>query len=262
MMQMKVKVFGKVVGIALLVYFFLSATFYFFQDRFIFQAKKLPAEYQFQFDHKFEEYFISTHDGEKLSALLFRTEQESKGLILYFHGNAKNLQRWGEYAIDFTSLGYDVFMVDYRGYGKSTGLPSEENLYNDAEVILKWVNANLPHAQLIIYGRSLGAAVATNLATRSTPDLLILETPFDKLSSALYLFSSKYSFSNSAMLPNVKCNKVIIHGTDDGVVHFSSALRLKPLLSNQDHFIVIKGGSHNNLRGFKEYHQALEKLLN
>jgi len=252
---------GKILGGIMLLYGVAWCIFFFFQDRFIFQSHVLPPEYVFRFDQKFEEYTISTADGEKLNALLFRAES-SKGLILYFHGNANNLQRWGEYAIDFTALGYDVLMTDYRGYGKSTGTPTEENLYSDAKLILEWVKSNLlPYTRLIIYGRSLGSAVATNLAIHSNPDLLILETPFDKLSSALYLFSSTYSFSNYSMLPDVKCKRAIIHGEEDGVVPLSSALRLKPLLSSQDHFIVIEGGSHNDLRDFKAYHKVLKELL-
>jgi len=263
-MQKKIKFVGKVVGIVALLYGFLWVGFYVNQDKFIFQSESLPQDYRFTFDKKFTEYFIPTEDGHQLNALLFNTERPSvsKGLILYFHGNARNLKRWGEYATDFTSLGYDVLMIDYRGYGKSTGSPTEENLYNDAQIILKWSRANFNYTHIIIYGRSLGAAVATHLATQSTPDLLILETPFDKLSSLLYSFPSRYTFANHAMLPEVKCRRIIIHGTEDGVVPLSSALRLKSLLHEHDKFVIIEGGGHNDLREFEEYHKVLEEVLN
>lgn len=263
-MQKKIKFVGKVVGIVALLYGFVWVGFYVNQDKFIFQSETLPQDYKFTFDKKFTEYFIPTEDGHQLNALLFNTERPSvpKGLILYFHGNARNLKRWGEYATDFTSLGYDVLMVDYRGYGKSTGSPTEENLYNDAQIILKWSRTNFSYAHTIMYGRSLGAAVATHLATQSTPDLLILETPFDELTSVLYSFPSRYSFDNHTMLPEVKCRKIIIHGTKDRVVPLSSALRLKPLLYEEDKFVIIEGGGHNDLREFKEYHKVLEEVLN
>jgi len=145
----------------------------------------LAAEHLFQFDQPFEEYFIKTPDGETLNALLFKSPNTPKGFILYFHGNAGNLQRWGNYAIDFTELDYDILMVEYRGYGKSTGTPSEVDFYADAQVVLDWAKANIPFSRLIIYGRSLGSGVATQLAIKNSPDLLILETPFNELKKPL-----------------------------------------------------------------------------
>lgn len=268
-MQKKVKQIVKIISITLLVYFFLSVGFYAFQRQIVFQSEKLPNEYVYVFDQKFEEHFIQTNDGELLNVLLFKTDQNSKGLILYFHGNADNLKRWGEYAVDFTKLGYDILMVDYRGYGKSTGIPNEEDLYSDALTIWNWSKANIESNKTIIYGRSLGAAVASNLAIKTNPDLLILETPFDKLRgvvypafvSNLYLFPSRYSFPNNKFLADVKSKKVIIHGTRDWVVPLISANRLKPLLSPDDTFVVIEGASHNNLREFELYHTTLKEVL-
>ncbi len=260
-MQKKVKIVGKILGIVLLLYLLVGAGFYLFQAKIVFQSESLPKDFTFKFDQKFEEYFIPTEDGEKLNALLFRSQQPAKGLILYFHGNADNLQRWGQYAIDFTKLGYDILMTDYRGYGKSTGTPNEENFYKDAQMVLRWSQANIKYERLIIYGRSLGSAVASNLASTANPDLLILETPFDELSGALYLLPARYDFPNNIFLRNVKCKKVIFHGTDDGVVPLSSAIRLKPLLNKNDRFIVIEGGSHNNLREFEKYHDTLKEVL-
>jgi pimeloyl-ACP methyl ester carboxylesterase len=259
--QKKIKIIGKIFGILLLAYGIVATGFYFFQDSFIFQSKSLPKDYVFTFDQKFEEHFIPTEDGEKLNALLFRSQQPAKGLILYFHGNADNLQRWGQYAVDFTNLGYDILMIDYRGYGKSTGTPTEENLYKDAQTILNWSHTNIKYERLIIYGRSLGSAVASSLASTATPDILILETPFDELSGALYLFPARYNFSNKEFLPLIKCKKVVFHGTDDWVVPLSSALKLKPLLNENDRFVIIEGASHNNLRAFEKYHKTLNEVL-
>lgn len=261
-------------GIVLLVHIIAYVILYFFQDTIIFQRKKLSADYVFKFEpdrkqEKFKEYFIKTDDGETLNALLFKTKLKSKGLILYFHGNADNLQRWGKYSGDFTRLGYDILMMDYRGYGKSTGYPSERELYNDALTMLHWSQINVAHTRLIIYGRSLGSAVASNLATAVTPDMLILETPFDELRGAIYepLKSILYflplhsTFSNKTFLSKVTCKKVIIHGTKDQVVPLSSALRLKPLLVEGDQFVIIDGGSHRNLRDFKSFHMVLADVL-
>ena len=261
-------------GTLLAIHLIASITIYFFQDNIIFQRKTLPKDYLFTFHRdssqaKLEEYFIKTADGDSLNALLFKTKLKSKGLILYFHGNADNLQRWGKYSVDFTKLGYDILMTDYRGYGKSTGKPSERDLYKDALTILRWSQANLKYNRLVLYGRSLGSAVASNLATAVSPDLLILETPFDELNGAvyepikplLYLLPLHSKFSNKSFLPKVKCRKVIIHGTRDQVVPLSSALRLKPLLVEGDQFVIIEGGSHRNLRDFESFHVALAEAL-
>lgn len=261
-MHKKIKIAGKILGIALLLYAVVAALFFLFQDNFVFQSERLSADHTFTFDQKFEEYFIPTGDGEKLNALLFKTQQPATGLILYFHGNAGNLQRWGEYAVDFTKLGYDVLMTDYRGYGKSSGAPNEENLYQDAQTIFRWVNDSLRYDRLVIYGRSLGSAVASNLATTANPYVLILETPFEKLSGALYFLPSRYDFPNNVFLQKVGCRKVFIHGTEDWVVPRASAIKLKPFLNESDRFIFIEGGGHNNLRAFEEYHAALREALN
>ena len=118
-------------------YLAISVGVYLFQEELIFQPKKLERNYTFHFNQPSQEYFIPTKDGETLNALFFPSPTSSKGFILYFHGNAGNLQRWGEYAVDFTRLGYDILMIDYRGYGKSTGSPDELKLYEDAVTVLQ-----------------------------------------------------------------------------------------------------------------------------
>jgi len=258
----------KITSVALFVYLILSIGFYFFQDKLIFQPAPLAVDYTFTFKQPYTEYFIPTPDGQTLNALFFKTPLPAKGLILYFHGNADNLQRWGIYSEDFTPLGYDVLMIEYRGYGKSTGTPTEKDFYADAETALHWAQINTPHARLIIYGRSLGSAVATHLATVFTPALLILETPFDELKGIFnplvksFLIAPHYQFSNKDRLRHIQCQKLIIHGTKDWVVPLSSALRLKPLLTPVDQFVIIEGGGHKNLREFEKYHETLKEILN
>lgn len=243
--------------------------FYIFNNKLIYQRTKLPIGYKFQFEQPFKEHFVKTPDQIKLHALLFKAEGDSKGLIFYLHGNADDLSRWGKYAVDFTELGYDVFMMDYRGYGKSEGSPNEERLYQDAAFMLNWVSTNIPNNNIIIYGRSLGSAVATQLASRVTPELLILETPFANfkdviywpLKPVFYLFPIQASFSNEAYLSEVKCPKIIFQGTDDWVVPMSSAQKLEPFLGDKGKFIIIPGGGHKNLRDFEKYHSELKLIL-
>jgi uncharacterized protein len=264
-----IKKLAKIITSLLAAYFTVCLGFWFFQDKLIFQPDKLDQAYVFQFNQPFQEFFIQADGGNTLNVLLFKTTQPTKGLILYFHGNADNLQRWGQYAVDLTSLGYDVLMPEYRGYGKSSGKPGEQEFYADAETVLNWAKQNFYFERLIFYGRSLGSGVASHLAMHTTPDLLILETPFNDLHGVIYppikpllwFLPLNATFSNAAHLKKVSCKKIIIHGTDDWVVPLSSAKRLKPLLSGDDVFVVIEDGSHKDLRKFKEYHAILRDAL-
>lgn len=258
-----------IVALSLLALYLFSLIFFFiFRNKLVFQATPLTREYAYQFEQPFEEHFVPMKDGSVLNGLFFRSKATSKGLVFYLHGNADNLQRWGEFAVDFTTIGYDVFIYDYRGYGKSTGSSTKINIHADAFSMLDWVKVNIPHSNIIIYGRSLGSAIASNLAATTNPDLLILETPFANFVDVIYwplrpsliLYPDQIDFSNQ-ILSKVKCPKVIFHGTSDWVVPLSSAQKLKPYLKQEDEFIVIEGAGHRNLNQFDLYHSKLAKVL-
>lgn len=246
---------------------------YLFQDYLIFQSVALEKSYRFEFSVPFEEHFIAVpNDGapaDTLNALWFKPDSVSRGLIIYFHGNRGNLQRWGRYAKDLTAHGFDVLMIDYRGYGKSTGSPGEEELYRDARVVYDWCVSRGLHGKLILYGRSLGSAVASHLAGEVNHDLLILETPFDKLRGVMRpylgplvsLAPLRYTFSNAEHLRTARSRVVIFHGTRDTIVPLSSAERLKPLLATPADFIVVPGGGHRNLSAYPQYQEGLQALL-
>ena len=247
-------------------YFILTTVLYLFQDRVIFQADKLAADYQFEFEQEFTEVTITPRIGYHINSLIFSINNAKlKGTVIYFHGNADNMQRWGAYAEDFTSLGYAVLMIDYSGYGKTQGEPSEEKLFQDAEDTWTWAQHHLPSKEFVIYGRSLGTAVASQLAVKHQPKQLILETPFYELIQThlkfLFPFGIKYQFANYKYLPEVKCPILIIHGTKDRIVSYKSAIKLKPLLKPDDAFITIEEGGHKDLRNFEAYHEVLAKVL-
>ncbi len=261
--------FWKIPVILLLFYLLTNLLFYIFSDKIIFQPSKLDKDYKYDFKQPYHEYFVTTPDSNTLNVIHFTAPAVSKGLIFYLHGNAGDLSRWGEYAIDFTQLGYDVVMFDYHGYGKSTGYPNHDNLESDASFLFNWVNTNFKFSKIIIYGRSLGSALATELAAKTSPNLLILETPFAEfedvvywpLQPTLYWLPHDKAFSNAAFLSKVKCRKVIFHGTNDWVVPLSSAQKLIPMLDDPSDFITIEGGGHKDLREFDLYHSKLAEIL-
>ena len=248
------------------LYILLIGVLYLFQDKIIFQADKLPAEYTFEFKQEFTEVTITPRIGKEINSLIFSINNAKlKGTVIYFHGNADNMQRWGQYAEDFTSLGYAVLMIDYSGYGKTHGIPDEETLFEDAEDTWLWAQHHLPSKDFIIYGRSLGTAVASQLAINHQPMQLILETPFYQLIQGrlkfFFPFGLKYEFANYKYLPKVTCPVSIIQGTDDWIVSIKSAEKLRPLLKPNDEFIIIEGGGHKNLRDFENYHAELARIL-
>lgn len=269
---MKKKSLKKMILLIISIYVLTIIGVYVLQKYIIFQPDELPLNYQFVFEKKYREIFIKTNDNETLNALLFQTDLPLKGLVIYFHGNANNLQRWGYFHSDFTSRGYDILMPDFRGFGKSTGHPDEQKFYQDAQLIYDHifdVADKYKRSEIIIYGRSLGCSVASNLATKVVVQKVILETPFKNInnlmrtnSRILYLpFDFKYNFPNDQHLEKIKEPIFIFAGTKDWVVPNKSTEQLKPLLKPSDLYIEIEGGGHKNLNTFKEYQQALDSIL-
>jgi pimeloyl-ACP methyl ester carboxylesterase len=246
----------------------LGIAVYIFQEHLIFHPERLSVKYDFLFDTPFEEKVFDTPDGYILSALVFKVEK-SKGIVFYHHGNAGNLESWGQRAIDFTSRGYDVLMYDYRGYGKSTGyIKNEKMLYADATLIYKELLYDYKERDIIVYGTSLGTGIASYIAYNNHPSKLILETPYYNFYDVAkfhypYLPNSlllHYQFKTNQFLPKIKGEVFLFHGTEDETVPYNSSVRLAEL-SNNISLITIKNGSHNNLNTFHDYHQWLGNVL-
>ncbi len=262
--------FKKILSTLVILYIMLIAALALFQEKLIFLPSKLAADYEYKFSEAFEEINLETADGAILNALHFKTENP-KGVILYFHGNAGDLSRWGEITSYFTKFNWDVLVMDYRTYGKSTGKLSESTLYDDAQLFYDYVLKSYDEDEVILYGRSLGTAFATKLAAENNPKMLILESPFYNLKSIAkkrfpivpveYLI--KYEFKSNYYIKDVNCKTVVFHGTDDNVVPYASGKRLYELASpeNGKHFITIKRGGHNNLSNFTTYASEIQRLL-
>ena len=155
----------------------LSLLIYLLQERFIFRPEKLAADFQFQYEAPFKEYFFDIQPGVRINGLHFYRENP-KGLILYFHGNTRSIKGWARYAKDFYRYDYDVVLVDYRGFGKSTGKRSEKEMLGDMQFIYDRLLESYSEDHLIIYGRSLGSGFATKLASDNHPRYLILDAPY------------------------------------------------------------------------------------
>ncbi len=254
----------------LVVYCVALLGFYLFQERFIFQSVKLKQDYSFKFDKTFKEINLKTKDGAILNALYFELKNP-KGVILYFHGNKGNLVRWGSIASELTPYNYNVLVVDYRGYGKSTGTRSEDKLYNDAQRWYNYLKATFKESNITVYGRSLGATFATYVAGNNKPKQLILEAPFNRLSAvpeywfkyAPYNLLLRYRFNSQEYIKNVSCPITIFHGTKDRVISIKIGRRLyKSAPKDLTEFVRVNNATHHNIGDFDIYKAKMAALLN
>ena len=193
----------------------------------------------------------------------------ARGVVLYFPGNKKNITRYAPYAADFTARGYEVWMMDYPGFGKSTGIFSEQKLYDQALTLYKLARSRWQPSQIILYGKGLGTGVAAQLADIRDCRRLILESPYYSLVSVaghylpVYPWGRllHYHFPTWSHLPAVTAPITIFEGSDDWATPYSNALRLKSLLKPGDEFVTIPGGGHNNLHDFPLFRQKLDSLM-
>lgn len=255
---------------AIALYLLISLGIYFGQDSFIFQGAFLSQDHKFNFPgENFEEVFLEAEDGVKVNGLHFKAEN-SQGIVLYFHGNAGNIDGYGQVAPDFTQNGWDIFMIDYHGYGKTPGKASEKNMYADAELAWNYAKSKFPAEKIVIYGRSLGSSPACQMAiNHPEPALLMLETPFyslKKIAAGTFWMLPvplllKHPMRNDLKAPQVKMPVVIFHGTNDEVVPFEQGKALTDLFAGEVSLFTIEGGHHNDLGEFPAYQLALREML-
>jgi uncharacterized protein len=241
------------------------------QDALLFHPTPLSASYKFQFELKHRELVIPLNATDRLDIVQFLPADtiNVKGIVLYFHGNRENINRYAKYAPNFTKHGYEVWMIDYPGYGKTTGKRTEQRFYNDADLVYKTAAQRMDDDRILIYGKSLGTGIAAELASRRLCKHLFLETPYYSISSlAAFHFPiypvkqmSSYQFPTYVFLASVKAPVTIFHGTHDRLIPYPHTLKLKKLLKEGDEFITIQKGEHNNLPEFKQYREKLDSLL-
>lgn len=262
------KIIFRILKIASGLYILLCFVLYIFQEKLIFFPQKLDNNYQFEFNQTFEELVIVSTDGKKLNGLLFTTDS-SKGLIFYMHGNAGNVSSWGEVAKTYTDLNYDVFILDYRSYGKSEGeINGEKQLFEDNQKAYEELKKRYKEDKIIILGYSIGTGFASKLASTNNPKLLILQAPYYNMTdmmkhtySFVPTFLLKYKFATNEHLRNCKMPIVIFHGNSDEVIYYESSLKLKEEFKQEDTLITLIGQGHNGMTDNFNYKSELKKIL-
>ena len=254
----------------------MSELLKYFQEKVVFLPVILPHDHTYDFENDFEEYLWDTPYEGKINALHFKIENP-KGVIAYFHGNADNLHRWGKIAVEFTKFGYDVLVMDYRGYGKSSGPRNEEYLYSDAQFFYDFAKENYGENKIIVYGRSLGGAFATKIAGENQPKMVILEATFYNLQDIVNRWLPEkvtdkvspkmtYHFLSNQNILKIKVPLYHFHGTKDSVVPLKSGKKLFEVFEKEHpkiakKFIEIKGGTHEDLIKYDEFIEEMKKIL-
>ncbi len=230
------------------VYIILCIGLYFVQDRIIFHPHPIDQSHQFRTGIEVE---LKVEEGVFMNCLWIK-EPNAKGAILYLHGNRGNIRRCIRQAQMMEGNGYDLFLVDYRSYGKSDGqLKSEEQLFADVQIAYDFLKKSYPENRIAIVGYSIGTGMASYIAAHNNPQQLALVAPYVSLLDLKnrYIpiipgFLMKFRFRNDLYLPMVKCPVTIFHGTDDNVIPYDSAVDLEALDPKKIKLITLKGVSH------------------
>ena len=242
---------------------------YFLQDAILFHPVRLKSDHRYDFKELHRDISIPLNKEDTLSLVHFLPDSQAKGLVLYFHGNKRNIAWYAKYAPYFTRNGYEVIMIDYPGFGKSTGKFTEKVLYEWARQVYRFGRTRYSVDSIIIYGKSMGTGIASWLASREDCSKLLLETPYYDFPSVIrhylpiYPVGSllHYQLPTYNYLEFVKAPVSIFHGTEDKVIRLKNAKRLIPILKSTDEFITIPGASHNNLYEFPMMVTKLDSLL-
>jgi len=202
----------------------------------------------------FEDVTFAASDGTALSGW-FVPAEDPCGVVLLCHGNAGNISHRLDSIAVFHRVGLSTFIFDYRGYGKSDGRISEKGTYRDAEGAWNYLvqNQHVSPSDIIVFGRSLGGAIAAWLAGKHIPKSVIIESTFTSipdLAADLYPYLpvrllSRFKYTTSAYIAHVACPLLIIHSRDDDIIPFKHGRRLFEAAREPKEFLEIRG-SHND----------------
>ncbi len=257
----------RVIWVASVACLFLGACT--LSQRGTFPLQKLDPSEQLAPNSRATELTIRTSDSVDLNALFF--DNQSKYLVLYFHGNGGSLQGWRWVNQDIQRLGANLLIIDYRGYGKSGGTPSEIGVYLDAKAAYQEAKRlGYPDSLIILYGRSLGSGVAVDLAQDLSVKALVLETPYSSIRDIVYdkfwfmlpWLYFPYDFNSCEKVSRLRAPTILIHGTADQTIPFGYGQKLSECFGPRIHtFVTIPGGHHGDLSRFPQYWTSLESFL-
>lgn len=232
----------------LVLYILACGVLYFAQDYVLFRPHKLSENHHF---HLGEEIEIEVEDGVFLNCV-WSKESNSKGVVLYLHGNRGDNAWCLRQSQTMAGAGYDVFMVDYRGYGKSDGkINSQNQLFSDVQKVYDFLKTKYKEENISITGYSLGSGMASWLAANNNPKRLFLVAPYFSMTDmknqyAWFIpdFVLKFPLETNEYLEKVNCPIALFHGTLDKVIPFVSSEKLKALFPEKVKLFALKGVRH------------------
>jgi fermentation-respiration switch protein FrsA (DUF1100 family) len=251
-----------------MLYGILCLVFYFGQDLFFFRPERLPKWFAYKYPFPFSEVNFEMEDGGLINALHFRVPN-SKGVVFYIKGNSRSIKGWGKFAKDFVGKGYDFFILDYRGFGKSRGRRTEAILYSDLQQVYKWLATQYAEENIVLYGRSLGSGLATRIASWNHPKMLILNCPYFSFLHHIRRYGwwlplrllLRYQIRTDQFIKKVNCPIHVIHAVRDRLIPYRQSRMLKALLPDKIQLHPILGAGHNNIPAFPAYHDLLYDIL-
>ena len=257
-----------IIGLLTLLFLFWIGI-YFLQEKLIFKPTPLADSFKYEFstNQPFQEVEIPFAENENLHGILFKSKIR-KGVVLSFHGNQGKLNHGGKRASLYTSLGYDIFYLNYRGFGKSDGsIESEQQLFDDAQLVYDFLKKDFPEEKIILSGLSIGTGIATYLAANNNPQQLILTAPYSSLQTLLQekikvvpSFLIKYKINTNELLTDVKCPITIFHGRNDKPIPISHSIYLKKN-HKKINFIPFEEFGHTDFLEKDIFKKEMEKLL-
>ena len=253
-------------ALAAALYAALLALLWFGQERLIFLPTPLAADHRLAREPGVHERFVEV-DGARLSVLELRLP-DPKGVVFFLHGNAGNLASWFVNAEFYRRANFDLVMLDYRGYGKSSGrIESEAQLHADVRAVWREVAPRYAGKRAVLYGRSLGTALAASLAAELQPDLTMLVSPYTSMQAMARQHYPwvpaallRYPLRTDEHLARVRSPVLLLHGDRDELIplaHSEALLKMAP----HARLHVVHGGGHNDLQELESYLGAVNAAL-
>ncbi len=251
------RTFLSILSIAISIYFVLGLMLYLFQGRMVFLSN-LPGRALIaspgDIDLDYEDVSLTTSDSEHLHGW-YIPAVDSRGVLLFFHGNAGNISHRLDSIKIFHELGLDTLIIDYRGYGQSTGKTNEKGTYLDAEAAWNYLveERGIPADRIIVFGRSLGGAIGAWLGTQHTPAAMIIESSFTSgvdIGRQLYPFLpvrliTRLRYPVAEYASRLECPVLVVHSRNDEIIPFEMGQSIYAAVKQPKSFLELRG-DHNN----------------
>ena len=249
----------------------LTVFLYFFQQVYLFQPEEEILRTPESLGLEFENVNIEI-EGDTYIKGWYIPAADQKGVVLFCHSNYGNISYYLDAVFFINSLGFSILIFDYRGYGQSRGSPSEKGTYADVRAAWSYLRytRNIPAENIIVWGRSLGAAIAADLVVDYSPRALVMESGFSSFPAVAKDYFpyvpvqmiARYDYNNLEKIKHADCPVMVVHSRDDEIIAFYHGQKIFKAANPPKRFLEING-SHNDcyFESGKKYEQAIKAFL-